>query len=483
LIESLVLSSSGAALGLLLAQWGSRLLVQQLSTRTNTVFLDLSLDWRILAFTASVTVATALLFGLAPAFRTARVAPIEAIRELGRGMIGSRRLTLAGTLVATQVALSMVLLVAAALFVRTFTNLASRPIGFDRNGVLLVNLDMRGGPEPAEQRRQLGDRIVDAVRSLPGVKSASLSALSPIGNMSWNGAFQVDGAPPQTGRQRLAFRNSLAPGWFATYGTVLVAGRDFVSADRTGSAPVAIVNQAFARQFLGGQSPLGRRLRIENTNEPPLEVVGVVEDAVYRSLRADPPPTVYTSIAQAVDDPFAQLIVSVRAASGAPALLTRSVAAAISAINPDLALTFRPLADQVNAAMTQERVVAMLAGFFGGLALLLAGLGLYGVTAYAVSQRRAEIGVRMALGAAPAGVMRLVLRRVGLLVLCGVLAGVGLSWWAATFVATLLFGLEPRDPLTLGGAAVTLALIGALAGWIPAYRATRIDPAEVLREA
>jgi len=483
LIESLVLSSTGAALGLLLAQWGSRLLVQQLSTRTNTVFLDLTLDWRILVFTAGVTVATALLFGIAPAFRTARVAPMEAIRELGRGMIGSRRLTLAGTLVATQVALSMVLLVAAALFVRTFANLAARPIGFDRNGVLLVHVDMRRAPEPAEQRRQIGDRIVDAVRTLPGVKSVSASALSPIGNMNWNGAFQVVGAPPQTGRQRLAYRNSIAPGWFVTYGTALVGGRDFVPDDRGGSPSVAIVNQAFARQFLNGQSPIGRTLRIENTSESPLEVVGVVEDAVYRSLRADPPPTVYTPLAQAVDDPFAQLIVSVRAASGPPALLTRSVAAAINSAHSDLALTFRPLADQVNAAMTQERVVAMLSGFFGVLALLLAALGLYGVTAYAVSQRRAEIGVRMALGAAPARVMRLVLRRVGILVLLGVLAGVGLSWWAATFVSSLLFGLEPRDPTTLAGAAVTLALIGALAGWIPAYRATRIDPAEVLREA
>ncbi len=194
---------------------------------------------------------------------------MEAIRELGRGMIGSRRLTLAGTLVATQVALSMVLLVAAALFVRTFANLAARPIGFDRNGVLLVNVDLRRAPEPAEQRRQIGDRIVEAVRTLPGVKAVSASALSPIGNMSWNGAFQVVGAPPQSGRQRLAYRNSIAPGWFATYGTALVGGRDFMTADRAGSPPVAIVNQAFARQFLNGQSPIGRTLRIENTTESP----------------------------------------------------------------------------------------------------------------------------------------------------------------------------------------------------------------------
>ena len=173
--------------------------------------------------------------------------------------------------------------------------------------------------------------------------------------------------------------------------------------------------------------------------------------------------------------------VSVRATAGAPALLARSVSAAIASVNPDLALTFRPLADQVNASLTQERVVAMLSGFFGALALLLAGLGLYGVTSYAVSRRRTEIGIRMALGAAPAGVVRLVLSRVPLLVGLGVLVGAGLSIWASQFVSTLLYGLEPRDPITLGGSAIVLATVGALAGWLPAHRASRIDPAQVLK--
>jgi ABC-type antimicrobial peptide transport system permease subunit len=173
----------------------------------------------------------------------------------------------------------------------------------------------------------------------------------------------------------------------------------------------------------------------------------------------------------------------VRSSAGSPALLARSVAGAIATLNPDLALTFRPLADVVNASLTQERVVATLSGFFGGLALLLAGLGLYGVTSYAVSRRRTEIGIRMALGAAPGGVVRLVLSRVAVLVGGGVLAGVALSLWAARFVETLLFGMKPRDPVTLIGAASVLAAVGALAGWLPASRASRIDPAEVLRES
>ncbi len=207
-------------------------------------------------------------------------------------------------------------------------------------------------------------------------------------------------------------------------------------------------------------------------------IVGVVEDAVYRSLREPGRPTMYLALVQCDvarnSMPFISL--SVRAAGGSPAQLSRSVAAAIAGVDCDLASSFRPLADQVNASLIQERMVATLSGFFGGLALLLAGIGLYGVTAYAVSRRRAEIGIRLALGAVPAGVVRLVLRRVGILVAVGILVGAAISAWASTFVEALLYGLEPRDPATLVGAAVTLAAIGALAGWVPAYRASRTDP-------
>jgi putative ABC transport system permease protein len=196
------------------------------------------------------------------------------------------------------------------------------------------------------------------------------------------------------------------------------------------------------------------------------------------------PPTMYVPVAQSEDGrPAAKLNLTVRASIGSPALLTRSIAAAVNGVHPDLALTFRPLSDQVNASLAQERIVAMLSGFFGALALLLAGLGLYGVTSYAVTRRRTEIGIRMALGAEPAGVVRLVLSRVSVLIGIGVAAGAGISVWASKFVASLLYGLEPRDPATLIGAAVTLAAIGAMAGWLPAYRASRIDPAEVLRDS
>jgi ABC-type antimicrobial peptide transport system permease subunit len=214
-------------------------------------------------------------------------------------------------------------------------------------------------------------------------------------------------------------------------------------------------------------------------------IVGVVGDATYSGLRADASPIAYSPLAQ-FDFPGpipAEMTLSVRASAGSPMLLARSVASALTTADHDLAFTFRPMTDQVSASLTQERVVAMLAGFFGALALLLAGLGLYGVTSYAVSRRRTEIGIRIALGAGRAAVVRLVLSRVTMLVSAGVLLGAGVSLWASKFATSLLYGVQARDPVTLIGAAVILAAVGALAAWLPAWRASRLDPAEVLRDS
>src|SRR5262245_46499047 len=487
LTESLLLSATGAGLGFLVARWGSQLLVAQLSTQTNTVFLDLSVDWRVLAFTTVTTVITALLFGVAPAYRAAGVAPMEAIKEQGRST-GARtnRLSLSSALVVVQVALSVIMVVAAALFLRTFTKLATLDLGFDHSRVLVVRMRAERAPIAPAQRMAVFERARQAVAALPGVHSTALSFVTPLSGFNWGNRLEVSGGVALDDSRRSALRNKVSAGFFETYGQRLVAGRVFTDGDRDGSPPVAIVNEAFARRFLNGANPIGHTLRRYpvRPGEAPLEIVGMVGDAVYRRLRDPVPPTVYSSAAQSIDDlPTDEFNLNVRTAARSPALLTRSIADAIAGVNKDLALTFRPLSDQVSASMTQERIVAMLAGFFGALALLLAGLGLYGVTSYAVSRRRSEIGIRMALGAAPDAVVRLVLSRVSVLVGLGVLIGAAVSSWASQFVATLLYGLEPRDPVTLAGSAAVLAAVGAIAGWLPARRASRIDPAVVLRDS
>jgi len=484
LAESILLSAGGAGLGLLFARWGSDLLVRQLSTTTNHVFLDLAINWKILGFTAAVAIGTAVLFGIAPALRGTRVQPNDALKAQGRGVVGDTRFGLGNTLVVVQVALSLMLVVAAGLFVRTFASLAHRNLGFDRNGVLVAAVDVQRAQLDPEQRPALFTRLLDAASSVPGVSVAALSAVTPISGSSWQNQIELPDGPPLPERERAPYLNMISERWFQAYGTSLIAGRSFTSGDTASSAPVAIVNEAFVRAFAGGRNPIGMRVRQPARPGTPAvdrQVVGVVQDAVYRSLRAAVPPTMYLPFAQQSDPP-SDMSISVRPIAGSPMLLAKSLASALTSVRGDVAITFRPLEDQVNAAMTQERVVAILSGFFGGLALLLAGLGLYGVTSYAVNRRRTELGIRMALGANPGGVVALVLRRVAILVSVGVIVGTGASLWAARFVQTLLYGLQPQDPTTLVAASAVLVGIGAMAGWLPARRASRIDPAQVLRE-
>jgi putative ABC transport system permease protein len=296
-------------------------------------------------------------------------------------------------------------------------------------------------------------------------------------------------APPPTA-EHISQSNDITPGWLAAYGTPIHAGRDFDDHDTAAAPPVMLVNEAFVRRFFPGRSVIGTRLavtyRMTQSGDFALgsrTIVGVAADAVYRSLREPVRPTIYFPLAQRSGPILLSNFYLAVRSTGAPAQLTRSISAALTGLNPDLRLTFRTLDDQVNGLLAQDRLVAMLSGFFGILALLLGALGLYGVTAYAVARRRVEIGIRMALGAAPTQVIRLVLTHVAILVAIGLLVGVSLSFWASTLVGSLLYGIQPHDPLTWAGAAAVLASVSGIAGFIPAWRASGIDPAEVLRES
>jgi putative ABC transport system permease protein len=496
LTESVLLASLGAAFGLVMASWGSHLLVRQLSTNiletgpsvtTNTVFLDLSIDWHVLAFTVGIALATALFFGVVPALHASGVAPMTALNAHGRATSAHTFGWTNGLLVA-QVALSVVLVVAAGLFVRTFASLATRHVGFDRDHVLMVHVDTQRATVNPAQRTALYERVREAVRTVPGVAEAAVSLAMPVfsGPMMVVRIDQVSGDVELPEGDRRTSNNVISPGWFSTFGIPVLAGRDFTDRDRAGTPLVVVVNQAFARRFLNGASPLRHTVM---ANRGPLkpavyQIVGVVADTVYGSLRDKMPPAMYVPIAQLGEEwspRLASVNLSVRSTGASPAMLTKSVAAAIAEVNPQLALTFRPLADEIDASVTQERIVAMLSGFFGGLALLLAGLGLYGVTAYTVSRRRTEIGIRMALGAEAKNVQWLVLRETLLLVLIGVAIGLPVALASTRLISSQLFGLKPTDPLTIVAATFLLLAVAIFAGYLPARRASRVDPMVALR--
>jgi predicted permease len=479
LTESLLLVVPGTALGLGLAVWGSRLLVTQLATPESSVALALPLDWRLLGFLAVLGVATGLGFGLVPAWRTRRVSASDLVAHATAARI-TRRGAVSGPLVVAQVALSLVLVVAAGLFGRTFTALAGRDLGFRPDGLLQASLGI--GRTPVAQRGEVLARVNEAVARVPGVQSAAVSSIEPLGGIFWTESLDVPGVHLAPGTERSVHVNAITPGWFETYATALVAGRDFNARDVPG-VPVAIVNAAFARRFFGSQPALGRHVRV-STGTPRRElvqIVGVVGDAAYRDLRGERPPTLYRPLAQ-FEEPFPIAAVTVRIAPGGVSGLPSALTRAITEVDPTIALTYRSVEDRLHDRLGESRTVAWLSGILGALALLLAAIGLYGVTSYGVTERRREIGIRLTLGASRAAAERVVLARVSGLVAIGIGVGVGISLLAAPAVRTLLYELEPRDPFTLLAASAALLVVGMLAGWLPARRAARIDPAQVLRE-
>jgi putative ABC transport system permease protein len=490
LTESLILATAGSAAGVIVAQGDRHLLVAQLvTTSTAPMTLDLSLDWRVFAFATVIMIATVVLVGTAPAFKATRLAPRDALTERG---IGSPRRHatykhggVSSTLLVAQVALSTILVVGAGLFVRTFIRLAATPLGFDGDRVVVMTVNAARSTIPADRKLDLYQQIADTIGAMPGIERASGSLITPISGDNWTSALGVAGAPapPDSDRSQM---NIVTPGWFATYGMRIVAGRDIDKRDRTGAPRVAIVNEAFAAKFFPNRQATGGLVVFPEAanviSHAPRTIVGVVSDAVYNSLREPGRPTMYEPLAQN-DLPYSltALTFSVRAAEGSPMRLTRSMGKVVTDIDPNLVFNFRWLTDRVEASLMQERMLALLSVFFGLLALFLAGLGLYGVTSYGVSLRRPELAIRMALGAPTGSVIRLVLMRVTALVGIGALLGAGVSLWASKFVASLLYGLEPHDPATLIGAALVLTTVAGVAGWIPAWRASRIDPAVVLR--
>jgi len=490
LVESLMLSALGAALGLAFAQWGGQLIVAQLSTWASTAFLDLSPDWRVLGATGAVTLSTAILFGTVPALRAARADPIDALNQRRRGLAGGGPGGVGGGLVIVQIALSLVLVIGAGLFLRSFAALAYRDLGFDRSRVVVAVVDARRSAVPPHGRAALFERVRQAAAAVPGVESAATSMATPLGSAGIRFTRDVSqpGNPALGGNDVTIFTTPVSPDWFRTFGTRLVAGRDIDARDAATAPNVAIINEAFAKRYFVG-NPLGQTILVgaEPPDRRPVEIVGVVQNAAFTSVREPVEPTMYVPLLQVIDEElltsFPSICVSIRSAGDLPpARLTSSVAAAIANVDGAVTVSFQTVTETLSVYYIRERLLALISGYFGALALLLAALGLYGVTAYSVSRRRTEIGIRMAMGADASAVVRLVLRRVAFLCGLGIALGVVMSLWAMRLVEALLFDTPARDPVMIGASAVALGLIAGAAGWLPARRASRIDPAEALRD-
>ncbi|HEY7497841.1 MAG TPA: ABC transporter permease [Vicinamibacterales bacterium] len=482
--ETSVVAAIGTAAGALLAWWGSAALMKQVVVSAGTASLDLSPDWRVFAFALGVATFTLFASTLLPAIRAGRMDAAHALAQAGHRIRGASGYRVAHLLLVVQIAFTLALLVGAGLFIRTLTALLTQPLGVERGKVLVIRVEPTAPPADPDRMLDLFERIHEAARGAPGVERVSLSATTPIGRTLWQVRVEFPDLPGSLAEDdRVATANVVSPDFFATFGTRIIAGREFRATDRRKTPPVAVVNQAFVDKYLAGGTAIGRRVRQVGFGGRPSvdrEIVGVVENAAYLSLREKRRPTMYIPIAQRFQPPPVAFV-SVRAAAGAPALLADRTIDAISTVTRDLTFTVTTLSDQIDKSIAQERMVAALSGFFGALALLLAGLGLYGVTSHVVSQRQTELGIRLAIGATPGRVIRLVLTRVALLVACGIAIGAGLMFWAAPLVATLLYGLAPRDPLTFALSAAIVALVGIAAGLIPARRAARLDPAAVLR--
>jgi predicted permease len=480
LSESLLLAAAGSICGLFLAFAISRMLVAFISTQQNQVFLDLGMDWRVLAFTTALAALTTVSFGLAPALRSTRAEPATLLQSGSRGTTGGReRFSLRRILIVSQVGLSVVLLMGALLFVRSLRNLTTLNVGFQQTGILVTHVDFTRLQLPEERFTEYKGDLVKRVQAIPGVESAAHAMMVPFGGMTWNDDVINEGSDQDAG---VAWENFLGPGYFKTVGTPLLAGRDFDDRDTTTSVKVAIVNQAFVKKILKGADPLGKRFRIHEAPGKPrplYEIVGVTADNKFQDMHEEFLPFMYFPATQEEKpSPDDQILIR----SSLPLTnLIGSMKETIADVHPGIDLEFLVFKTRIQNSLLQDQLMATLSGFFGFLAALLAAIGLYGVISYMVIQRTKEIGIRMAIGADRADVLRMILREATVLTVTGLLIGAGLALAAAQAAKSLLYGLKPRDPLTLVMAVVTLSTVAALASLLPAYRASKLDPLTALR--
>ncbi len=476
LAESLLLASGGALCGLTLALWMPEMLLRLASSGAPRD-LDVQPDWTVAAFLLGITCLTAFLFGLAPALASVRTGVAAALKNEGGGS-GKGRRALGGMLVVAQVALSVTLLAGAGLLLRTLHNLRSIQPGFRPENVVLASLNPGSNRYTAIESRALFQQLMERAGTIPGVQAASAALVSPLSGNLWLYSLEVPGYRTAPGERAMAYFNAVGPGYFASIGAQLKEGREFTRLDRQGAPVVAVVNEAMARKFWPGRSPLGQRFQSAAAEGVNVEVVGVVRDSVYRDLRENREAVLYLPLLQGE---YRSATLDLRVAGDVPRVFgeLRSLARQIDHSVP--LYDMRTLEAQIAGTFSVERMLATISTLFGALAMLLAAVGLYGVLAYSVAQRSREIGIRMALGAGHTQVVGAVVRQTLLMVAVGVMLGLPASLAASKWIAGSLYGLKPGDPLTYGVVIAVLCAASLAAAIVPSRRAARVDPMVVLR--
>jgi predicted permease len=479
LVESLLLSLAGGVSGLLLSVWMTRGLLGFMPADGEPLLIRAAPDWRILAFAFSLTMVTGVVFGLLPALRASRPDTWSTLKDTVGAVAGAGgSLYLRKGLVAAQVALSFLLLFGAGLFVRSLDNLRTTDTGVELDNLVTFRLAPALSGYDDQQTVNFYQQLLDRLRSAPGVKAAALAGVGILAGDEWDSTMGVEGHQAKDGEDMQAFMNSLSPGYFETMGIRLLEGRDFRPADAQKESTVAVVNRRFAEHFFPGQSALGRHIGFGTGPESKLniEIVGVVDNALYEGPRE--------GVRRQVFIPHwghnsASFYVRTASASSSAFNMIRSEVRALTTAMPVYEL--KTLEAQLDETLLTDRLIAMLSAGFGLLATLLASIGLYGVMAFVVTRRSKELGIRLALGADPGLVIWMVMKEVLVLLAIGLAVGLPAAMALGRYVSSQLYGILPHDPWMAGATTVTLALVSAAAGLIPARRASRIDPLLALR--
>ena len=478
LIEGLVLSALAATGGLLIARWSSHLLVLLLPVRNgNAMHLPGEMDWRVMALSAAVCLVSTLLFALLPAIQTSKVDLATTLRSEMAGVVhGRSKSWVRSGLVVVQVSLCFILLVGAGLLLQSLQRIRSASPGFSTQGALVTAVNLSASGYDVQRAKSFQDELIDRIQGLPGVESAALARVTPLGYGSFSSApIVVDGYEPPPDERPSADYNQVGPGYFATMGIPLVSGREFTRADNETAAPVAIVNETMAARYWAGKNPIGERLQVKDRW---LRIVGVAKTSKYYSMREMPKPFFYVPLRQNFSVGTALNIRSKLRPETMAAALSRE----LKAMDANLALyEVISLQEQLDRSTSAQKVAVTLTGVLAGLALVLAAIGLYGVMSYTVSQSTRELGLRMALGARTPELFRLVISRGLALTAGGILLGAAGALGLTRLLGYLLYKVSPRDPLAFGSAFLILMIVSLIACFLPAWRATRVDPIVALR--